>query len=60
MPRYQVVAPCFVGGQLRKVGEVVAFDGKAGAALLLLDPPEGKPVKAAGKAPHRCSAAGEA
>ncbi len=37
MPKYRVIAPCFINNGLRNEGEIVDYDGPAGAALVPVD-----------------------
>lgn len=45
MPKYRVIAPCFINNGLRNEGEIVDYDGPAGAALVPVDD-EGNEAKA--------------
>lgn len=45
MPKYRVIAPCFVNNGLRNEGEIVDYDGPAGSALVLVDE-QGEEVQA--------------
>jgi len=45
MPKYRVIAPCFVNNGLRNEGEIVDYDGPAGSALVPVDE-EGNEAKA--------------
>ncbi len=45
MPKYRVIAPCFVNNGLRNEGEIVDYDGPAGSALVPVDD-EGNEAKA--------------
>jgi hypothetical protein len=45
MPKYRVIAPCFINNGFRNEGEIVDYDGPAGAALVPVDD-EGNETKA--------------
>ena len=45
MPKYRVIAPCFVNNGLRNDGDIVDYDGPPGSALVPVDD-EGNEVKA--------------
>ena len=45
MPKYRVIAPCFVNNGLRNEGDIVDYDGPAGSALVPVDD-EGNEAKA--------------
>lgn len=36
MPKYRVLAPCFINNGLRAEGDIVDFDGPKGSALELI------------------------
>lgn len=48
MPKYRVLAPCFLNNGLHLEGEIVEFDGPKGAALELVEGERGAPQKAIG------------
>lgn len=37
MPKYLVLAPCFINNGLRSEGEIIDYDGPAGSALQPVD-----------------------